>query len=95
MPSITGLINKIHPLYIVRQWFDSLEISDYKKARYLCRIIPSSCPFEREIKIFNHTIFSIPPLCKINPFYEQLVALRFKSLVYLVNECGEDVNWYC
>lgn len=95
MKRLTALIHKNHPLHLVRQWFDSLEISDYKTAHYLCKIIPSRCPFEREVKLFNRTIFCIPPLCKLNPLYEQLVALRFKSLVYLTDECGEDVTGYC
>ncbi|MBE9017387.1 hypothetical protein IQ272_14835 [Chroococcidiopsidales cyanobacterium LEGE 13417] len=35
------------------------------------------------------------PLCKLNPLYEQVVALRFKALTYLVDECGEDLSLYC
>lgn len=92
---LTALIYKINPLNLVRQWFDSLEICNYKTAHSLCQIIPSCCPFEREVKLFKCTIFYIPPLCKLNPLYEQLVALRFKSLVYLADECGEDVTGYC
>ncbi|MFB8788735.1 MAG: Mo-dependent nitrogenase C-terminal domain-containing protein [Potamolinea sp.] len=95
MKILTGLIHKNHPLHLVRQWFDSLEVRDYKIARSLCKIIPSRCPFEREVKLFDRTIFCIPPLCKLNPLYDQLVALRFKSLVYLADECGEDVTGYC
>ncbi len=94
MKRLTAVIHKNHPLNLVRQWFYSLEIRDYKTARSLCKIIPSRCPFEREVKLFNRTIFCIPPLCKLNPLYDQLVALRFKSLVYLADECGEDVTGY-
>lgn len=86
---------KTKPLQTLRQWLESLEIRNYKVAQLLCKIIPSRCPFERKISLFNHTILSIPPLCKLNPFYEQLVMLRFKSLVYLADECGEDVTVYC
>jgi hypothetical protein len=90
------LINfNINPLQTLRQWLDSLEIRNYKVAQVLCKLIPSRCPFERKISLFNHTILYIPPLCKLNPFYEQLVMLRFKSLVYLADECGEDVTVYC
>ena len=67
----------------VKQKLDSVEIKSPTLARWLCRIIPNSCPFEREIRFFNHIILTIPPLCKLNPFYEQLVTLRFKSLIYL------------
>lgn len=90
------LINfNINPLQTLRQWLESLEIRNYKVAQFLCKLIPSRCPFERKICLFDHTILYIPPLCKLNPFYEQLVMLRFKSLVYLADECGEDVTAYC
>jgi len=93
---ITNLINfKINLLQRLRQWLECLEIRNYKVAQLLCKLIPSRCPFERKISLFNHTILYIPPLCKLNPFYEQLVMLRFKSLVYLADECGEDVTVYC
>lgn len=79
----------------IRQWLESLKIEDYEFARLVCTIIPASCPFEREIKFRNRTILYIPPLCKLNPFYEQLVELRFRALTYLADECGEDVTLYC
>ena len=76
------------------QWFDAIEVHDPKVAQLLCKLIPVRCPFEREIKLFDHTLFHIPPLCKLNPFYEQVVGLRFKALSYLADECGEDVALY-
>nr|WP_322505516.1 Mo-dependent nitrogenase C-terminal domain-containing protein [Chroococcidiopsis cubana] len=27
----------------------------------------------------------------MNPFYEQIIGLRFKCLSYLADKCGEDV----
>ncbi len=63
-------------------------------ARFLCKMIPSQCPFERDVTLFGHKIVHIPPLCKINPLYEQLVSLRFRSLCYLADKCGEDVSPY-
>jgi hypothetical protein len=78
----------------IRQWLESVEIRNSKMARTLCKIIPARCPFEREIKLFNHTILSIPPLCKLNPLYEQLVEVRCKCLAYLADKCGEDVTLY-
>lgn len=78
-----------------RQWLETVEVDDPKIAKLLCLMIPTSCPFEREIKVFEHTLVRIPPLCKLNPFYEQIVALRFKALSYLADECGEDVALYC
>ena len=83
------------PLHPIRQWLESLEIRNAHVARSLCKIIPASCPFEREIKLLDRTIVRIPPLCKLNPFYEQIVSLRFKSLTYLADQCGEDITLYC
>lgn len=82
----------LHPL---KQWLDSAEIKSQKWARLLCKFIPSQCPFEREVKVGDRTLFYIPPLCKLNPLYEQVVGIRFRALCYLADECGEDVTPYC
>lgn len=82
-------------LQSLRQWLESLKVENYRFARLVCTIIPASCPFEREIKLCDRTLVYIPPLCKLNPFYEQLVSLRFKSLTYLADVCHEDVTMYC
>ncbi|QYO63662.1 Mo-dependent nitrogenase C-terminal domain-containing protein [Leptolyngbya sp. 7M] len=81
----------LHP---IRQRLEAIEISDPQTARSLCKLIPARCPFERQIKLFDYTLVRIPPLCKLNPFYDQIVHLRFKSLVYLADQCGEDVTLY-
>jgi len=82
-------------LYPVRDWLDEVEINDPKVARFLCKMIPPQCPFERDVKLFGQKIVHIPPLCKLNPLYEQLVGLRFRALSYLADDCGEDVSPYC
>ncbi|MBW4427097.1 MAG: Mo-dependent nitrogenase C-terminal domain-containing protein [Nostoc desertorum CM1-VF14] len=79
----------------IRYQLDRLEIHNPNLAKLLCKIIPSNCPFERTVKILGRTLFHIPPLCKINPLYEQIVGLRYKCLLYLVDECGEDATRYC
>lgn len=79
----------------LRQRLDAFEISDSHMAQMLCTLIPARCPFAREIKLFNRTLFSIPPLCKLNPFYEQLVGMRFRALTFLVEHDGKDVAMYC
>lgn len=79
----------------VQHWLDKLEIQDPRVAKFLCKMIPPQCPFERDIKLFGHKIVHIPPLCKLNPLYEQLVGLRFRALSYLADDCGEDVSTYC
>ncbi|PPS45613.1 Mo-dependent nitrogenase C-terminal domain-containing protein [Chroococcidiopsis sp. TS-821] len=63
-------------------------------ARLLCRIIPAHCPFERNIQI-GQIHLHIPPLCKLNPLYKEIVNLRFLCLSYLAEECGEDISSYC
>lgn len=83
------------PLQPVRQWLDQVEISNPKMAKFLSKAIPAQCPFERDIKLFGYKIAHIPPLCKLNPFYEQLVGLRFRALCYLVDHCGMDIQSYC
>ncbi len=79
----------------VREWLDGLEIHEPQVARFLCKLIPAQCPFERNIELLGHKIVHIPPLCKLNPLYDQLVGLRFRALSYLADECGEDVSSYC
>ncbi|MFH7026898.1 MAG: Mo-dependent nitrogenase C-terminal domain-containing protein [Heteroscytonema crispum UTEX LB 1556] len=79
----------------VRRWVDKIEVRDRELAHRLCAIIPSQCPFERDVKLFGKTLFHIPPMCKLNPLYEEVVGLRFRALCYLADECGEDVTLYC
>lgn len=87
--------SKIDLFFPVRQWLNDLEICDRALAHRLCRYIPTQCPFERKIKLFGRTIVKIPPLCKLNPLYEEVVALRFRAICYLADRCGEDVSCYC
>lgn len=79
----------------MQDWLDQLEIHDPRLARFLCKMIPAQCPFERDVTLFGHKIIHIPPLCQLNPLYEQLVGLRFRALSYLADECHEDVSSYC
>ncbi|ACB50399.1 hypothetical protein cce_1048 [Crocosphaera subtropica ATCC 51142] len=79
----------------LRQWLTNVEIKNESTAHILCRLIPVQCPFERDIYLFGQKICHIPPLCKLNPFYEEVVALRFRALCYLADECGQDVRCYC
>lgn len=79
----------------LRQWLDELEIQNRKVARFIAKLIPAQCPFERDIVLFGRKIAHIPPMCKLNPLYEQFVGLRFRALCYLVDQCGEDIQSYC
>jgi len=87
--------HQIDVLSPVRHWLDDLDIHDPRLARFLCKMIPPQCPFERDIKLFGHKVVHVPPLCHLNPLYEQLVGLRFRALSYLADDCGEDVTPYC
>lgn len=95
--SINPQISKLQSTLLrpLRQWLDSIEINSPKSARLISQLIPAQCPFERDVKIFGHVVAHIPPLCKLNPLYEEFVSLRFRSLCYLVDECGEDIQSYC
>ena len=84
----------IDPLKPAREWLDQLEVKDPRLARFVCKLVPSQCPFERDVTLFGRKIVHIPPMCKLNPLYEQLVGLRFRSLSYLADDCGEDVTPY-
>lgn len=94
-PKTSSAQKNFAPLYPIRQFLENIEINDSLFAHFLCQLIPSQCPFERKISLFGLTIVSIPPLCKLNPFYEQLMSLRFRAICYLVDECGEDISNYC
>jgi tellurite resistance protein len=79
----------------VQDWLDRLEVKDARLARFLCQMIPAQCPFERDVTVFGRKVVHIPPMCQINPLYEQLVGLRFRALSYLADDCQEDVAKYC
>lgn len=84
--------SKLDPLKPARDWLDQLEVQDPRLARFVCKLIPSQCPFERDVVLFKKKLVHIPPMCKLNPLYDQLVGLRFRALSYLADECGEDVT---
>jgi hypothetical protein len=75
----------------VRGWLDAVKICDPEAARLLYKLIPGQCPFERDVSMFGRKLFHVPPMCKLNPFYDQLVGIRFRAMCYLVDECGETL----
>lgn len=87
--------SKIDVLSPARKWLDNLAIKDRAFAHRLCQLIPSQCPFEREVKLFGRTLVKIPPMCKLNPLYNEVISLRFRAICYLADTCGEDVSIYC
>jgi hypothetical protein len=95
LSSAFAILPLIDWLYPLRQWINGLEIRNIAIAHAVCRTIPVQCPFERDIYFFGRKIGHIPPLCKLNPLYEEIVELRFRALCFLADECGEDVRGYC
>lgn len=81
----------LHPL---RKLIHRAEVRNPQIAHRIARFIPAQCPFERDIVLFGRQVAHIPPLCKLNPLYEELIELRFKALCYLADECGEDISAY-
>lgn len=79
----------------LRCWLDRVQVKSPQLAHRICQLVPAQCPFERDIILFGHQLVHIPPLCKLNPLYEEVVGLRFRALCYLADECGEDVTQYC
>ncbi|GAX35938.1 Mo-dependent nitrogenase C-terminal domain-containing protein [Nodularia sp. NIES-3585] len=97
-------VTQLHPsapqsngdlLQPLRQRIENIQINNRKLAHRLCKMIPAQCPFERDVKLLGKTLFHIPPMCKLNPLFEEVVGLRFRALCYLADECGEDVSPYC
>ncbi len=78
----------------LRQWFMTLPVDSPAIAHRICRFIPAQCPFARTISVFGRPLLTIPPLCKLNPFYEEMMLLRFRALSYLSDVCGEDISPY-
>ena len=95
MTYLTQSSRKNDILSPVREYLESVNVNNRQLAHFLCQLIPAQCPFERDIIVFGKKLFHIPPMCKLNPLYEEVVGLRFKALCYLADECGEDITAYC
>lgn len=93
-PSTTHA-TRLDPFRPIRHWLDQFEVRNAKTAHRIAKLIPPQCPFERDIKVLGFTVAHIPPLCKLNPLYEELITLRFRALCYLADQCGEDIRSYC
>lgn len=84
---------RFDPFYPLRWWLDSIKVTNAKMAHFLCRLIPCSCTFERDVTILGKS-FHVPALCKLNPLYNEFVNLRLRALSYLEEECGENISQY-
>ncbi len=79
---------QLTPFQPLRQWLNQIEVKNPQLAELFCHLIPAQCPFAREIRFHGKLLFEIPPMCKINPLYEELMYLRFRAMCYLADECG-------
>lgn len=66
----------------LKKALSGISITNPTQATLLRGLIPSTCPFARTIHLGTHKLV-IPPLCKINPLYEELMLLRYKADCYL------------
>ena len=80
-------LNLLEP---IKRRIENIRVENPDRAHRIISLIPADCPFERDLKLFGRVVAHLPPMCKLNPLYEQLVMLRFRALCYLVDECGED-----
>ncbi|MEO0350828.1 MAG: Mo-dependent nitrogenase C-terminal domain-containing protein [Cyanobacteria bacterium P01_A01_bin.15] len=87
-----GVKFQFKPLHPIRVWVDGLSVQSPTLARRIARFVPAQCPFERDVNLFGRTVAHIPPMCKLNPLYDEVVALRFRALCFLADECGEDIS---
>ena len=83
VPCSTRVNQPWKPLDPLKNWLDDLDPGDVMISSFIVQLIPSQCPFERDIILFGRKLVHIPPMCKLNPLYEQLVALRFRCLGHL------------
>ena len=68
---------------------ENIQIKDPQTARLVCKLIPAQCPFERDLKVWGHTLH-IPAMCQLNPCYDALVQLRFQALVLLASHPSQN-----
>ncbi|WP_353674585.1 Mo-dependent nitrogenase C-terminal domain-containing protein [Synechocystis sp. LKSZ1] len=74
----------------MRRWLGQWEIPNAVIAQAICHLIPAQCPFARTVNWRGQVVMVIPPLCKLNPLYDDLMILRFRALSYLADQaCGE------
>lgn len=67
-------------IQILKKQLNCWTVERSSTARLILSLIPASCPFARTVRLGGWTIARIPPLCKINPLYDELMALRFRAL---------------
>ena len=84
------------PLKPLRNWLENLNISNPQASAQAVSTDPIPMSLSSAISIYlGARSYIFPPMCKLNPLYEEVVMLRFKAMCYLADECGEDISQYC
>lgn len=73
----------IAPLKPIRRWLNAIEVRHALVARWICRLIPNTCPATHEVRLFGRTVLAVPSVCHINPLQDELVDLRFRAADFL------------
>ena len=73
----------IAPLAPLRRWLSTLEISNVYVAQWICRLVPNTCSEGYDLRLLGRTWLHFPPFCKLNPFADELLELRFRAADFL------------
>lgn len=65
---------------LVRVSINSASAFSEADALFIVGFIPSTCPFERDVYLYKLKLFHIPPICKINPYYKEIVNLKLRAI---------------
>ena len=57
-----------------RNFINGIDINNPKFAQKLCQLIPAQCLNARDIKFLGRTVLQIPPMCKLNHFYYEIIS---------------------
>lgn len=70
---------QIAPLVPLRRWLNTVEVRNVTIARWICRLVPNVCSPGYDVQLFGRTWLHLPPLCKLNPVFDELIDLRFRA----------------
>lgn len=71
------------PLVPLRRWINRIDIASPWVARWVCRLVPNTCPAAYTVRLWGRTVLSLPSLCHLNPLQDELVDLRFRAADFL------------
>jgi hypothetical protein len=57
----------------VKRTIDGINVESEQLSRFVVASIPAQCPFARKVSLNGKLLFEIPPLCKLNPAYDEVV----------------------